>query len=115
VFEAWKACYGHDLATGATATEDEYRATEPAGRPFLRAADYKPAPEAPDDDHPLLLTTGRTVYHFHTRTKTGRSPQLQQAAPDVWVEVNPEDAAGLGLVEKLQRRRPMSLAGELLW
>jgi anaerobic selenocysteine-containing dehydrogenase len=53
----------------------------------------------PDDDHPMLVTTGRTVYQFHTRTKTGRVPQLNDAAPDVWVELNPEDADRLGITE----------------
>ncbi|MET8359502.1 nitrate reductase [Micromonospora sp. NPDC005171] len=91
--------YGQDLATGAEFTEAEYRAKEPNGRAFLHTVDYQPSPEVPDDEHPLLLTTGRTVYQFHTRTKTGRTPQLNQAAPDVWVELNPADAARLGIVE----------------
>jgi anaerobic selenocysteine-containing dehydrogenase len=53
----------------------------------------------PDDDYPLLLTTGRTVHHFHTRTKTARAPELEAAAPLPWVEVHPDDAAGLGLAD----------------
>ena len=60
---------------------------------------HEPPPEAPSHDHPLVLTTGRTVYHFHTRTKTGRAPQLQEAAPDVWVEVSPVVAEQLHLEE----------------
>ena len=72
--------YGHDLKTGATLSEDEARAKQPAGRAYLQAADYEPGPEQPDDAHPLLLTTGRTVYHFHTRTKTGRAPELRAPA-----------------------------------
>lgn len=91
--------YGHDLATGAEFTEAEYRAKEPDGRAFLHIVDYQPSPEVPDDEHPLLLTTGRTVYQFHTRTKTGRAPQLDHAAPDVWVELNPADAARFGIAE----------------
>ncbi|MEU8180703.1 molybdopterin-dependent oxidoreductase [Micromonospora sp. NPDC049044] len=91
--------YGHDLATGAEFTEPEYRAKEPRGRAFLHIVDYQPSPEVPDDDHPMLLTTGRTVYQFHTRTKTGRAPQLNQAAPDVWVELNPADGDRLGIAE----------------
>ena len=69
--------YGQDLTTGAPA--DASRSTgrrSPHGRAFLHAAEYEPPPEAPDDEYPLLLTTGRTVYHFHTRTKTGRAPEL---------------------------------------
>ncbi|MVA76254.1 molybdopterin-dependent oxidoreductase [Auraticoccus sp. F435] len=91
--------YGHDLVTGAELTADEYRAKQPAGRAFLHAADYQPSPEVPDEDHPLLLTTGRTVYQFHTRTKTGRAPQLDAAAPEVWVELSPADAARYGIAE----------------
>ena len=46
-----------------------------------------------------MFTTGRTVYHFHTRTKTARAPQLQAAAPDAWVELSAADAARLGIAE----------------
>jgi anaerobic selenocysteine-containing dehydrogenase len=91
--------YGHDLVTGAAFTEDEYRAKEPGGRAFLHPADYEPSPEVPSEDWPLLLTTGRTIFQFHTRTKTGRTPELQAAAPDVWVQLSAADAAGLGVGE----------------
>ena len=43
--------------------------------------------------------TGRTVYHWHTRTKTGRAPELQEAAPDAWVEISAADAETLGVRE----------------
>jgi anaerobic selenocysteine-containing dehydrogenase len=46
-----------------------------------------------------VLTTGRSVYHFHTRTKTGRAPELQGAAPDAWVELSAKDAERLGISE----------------
>jgi hypothetical protein len=39
-----------------------------------------------------MLTTGRVVYHWHTRTKTGRSPELNAAAPDVFLEMASNDA-----------------------
>ncbi|HEX6945199.1 MAG TPA: molybdopterin oxidoreductase family protein, partial [Casimicrobiaceae bacterium] len=91
--------YGKDLLTGAALEEGEYRALNPEGRAILKAADYAPPHELPDDEHPFLLTTGRTIYHFHTRTKTGRAPELQAAAPDVWVEVSAPDAERLGLAE----------------
>jgi anaerobic selenocysteine-containing dehydrogenase len=91
--------YGHDLGTGAAYTEDEYKAKQPGGRAFLHAADYEPSPEVTTPDHPLLLATGRTVYQFHTRTKTGRAPELDAAAPDVWVEISAPDANTLGVGE----------------
>ena len=91
--------YGRDLLTGGLLDETEYRALNPDGRAILKAADHVPAPEVPGDAHPLRLNTGRTLFHFHTRTKTARAPQLQAAAPDVWVELAPVDADRLGLAE----------------
>lgn len=91
--------YGYDLDTGAAVTEEEYKAMNPAGKAFIRAADYIQPPEVPDEDFPLWLTTGRVVYHFHTRTKTGRSKELNDAAPDSYVQISEEDAAKYGISE----------------
>jgi anaerobic selenocysteine-containing dehydrogenase len=91
--------YGRDLVTGAPYEADEYRALNPDAKAVLRAAEYLSPHEPPDDAHPFVLITGRTVYHFHTRTKTGRTPQLQAAAPEVWVECSAGDARRLGLGE----------------
>lgn len=91
--------FGHDLATGAEVDMVEYRAARPDGRAFLRADAYRPAAEEASDDRPFVLSTGRTVYHFHTRTKTARAPELQAAAPSVWVEMNADDAGALGIAE----------------
>ena len=91
--------YGHDLVTGAEVTEVEYRAKAPAGRAFLKGTAYRPAHEEPSEQFPLLYTTGRTVYQFHTRTKTGRARSLDAAAPDAWVELSPTDAARLDITE----------------
>ncbi len=91
--------FGHDLETGAARTPDEYRAKDPQGRALLKAAHYIPPLEEPDEDYPFFLTTGRIVYHFHTRTKTGRTPELQRAAPEVFVQIAQEDADRLGVRE----------------
>jgi ferredoxin-nitrate reductase len=91
--------YGRDLLTGAENTEMEHKAIAPAGRAFLLAAEYQPPHEEPGEEYPFSYTTGRTIYHFHTRTKTARAPQLQGAAPDVWVEIHRSDADNLGVGE----------------
>ncbi|NUS17616.1 MAG: molybdopterin-dependent oxidoreductase [Streptomyces sp.] len=91
--------YGKDLVTGAPVTEVEYRSLNPDGKAVLKAAEYLTPHEAPSAEYSLQLTTGRTLYHFHTRTKTGRAPQLDAAAPDVWVEVSAADALAAGLAE----------------
>lgn len=89
--------YGHDLETGATITIDQYREMNPAGRAILKSADYIPGFEMPDEEFPLQLSTGRDVYQFHTRTKTGRSKHLQDASPAPRIEVSAEDAEAAGV------------------
>jgi ferredoxin-nitrate reductase len=89
--------YGHDLSTGAEITEEEYRRNDPRGRAIIKSADYVPPPEAPDEDYPLWFTTGRVVYHWHTRTKTGRVEALNAAAPDAFVQISAEDAKKYGM------------------
>ena len=64
----------------------------PAG-PSSKAAPTRRRTRQPSDDYPLLFTTGRTVYQFHTRTKTAPARSLNEAAPDAWVELSPTDAA----------------------
>ena len=91
--------YGRDLLTGAPLEPTEYKALNPDGKAVIKFAEYLPPHELPSEQYPLQLITGRTVYHFHTRTKTGRAPQLQAAAPEVWVEISAADAELLGIAE----------------
>jgi anaerobic selenocysteine-containing dehydrogenase len=91
--------YGHELLSGTTFNETEFRALNPQGRAILKAAEWTEPHEWAREDYPFTLATGRTVYHFHTRTKTGRAPELQAAAPDAWAELNPADAERLGIAE----------------
>lgn len=58
---------------------------------------WEPAPEVPDADYPFWLSTGRVLEHWHTGTMTMRVPQLRQAMPRAYVEMNRDDAAALGL------------------
>jgi anaerobic selenocysteine-containing dehydrogenase len=66
---------------GAEISSEQYRANDPKGRVVIEAADNMPPTEEPDVPFPFWLTTGRIVYHWHTRTKTGRVPALHKAAP----------------------------------
>ncbi|MFC9964251.1 molybdopterin oxidoreductase family protein [Nocardia ignorata] len=93
-FSAPQVCesYGRDLVTGAPLEPTEYRAMNPLGKAIIKAAEYLPPHETVSEEYPYHLITGRTLYHFHTRTKTGRVPQLQDAAPEVWVEMSEHDA-----------------------
>ncbi|MFC5381437.1 molybdopterin oxidoreductase family protein [Aquipuribacter nitratireducens] len=91
--------YGRDLVTGAPVSQTEYKALNPHGKAVVKYARYVPPHELPSEEYPLQLTTGRTLYHFHTRTKTARAPQLQAAAPEVWVEMSAHDADAYGVAE----------------
>jgi formate dehydrogenase major subunit/formate dehydrogenase alpha subunit len=63
---------------------------------FAPLEDIPPA-EIPDDDYPLLLSTGRVLYHWHGGSMTRRSAGLSAIYNQALVEVNPEDANRLGL------------------
>jgi ferredoxin-nitrate reductase len=91
--------WGHDLLTGASHEQKHHAELNPNGRAILKAAHYSPPFEPIRDEYPFLLTTGRTIYHWHTRTKTARAPQLEQAAPEPWVELSSTDAEALGISE----------------
>jgi len=67
------------------------------GRAKLFAVECKPFPEQPNKEYPFIFNTGRTVEHWHTRTKTGGVPILQKMSPRAWLEMNPRDATKLGL------------------
>ncbi|HEX9880629.1 MAG TPA: nitrate reductase, partial [Candidatus Binatia bacterium] len=64
----------------------------PDGRAvFIPVAHQEPF-EAPDEDCPLVLTTGRVKNQWHTMTRTGKVPSLMKNCPDPFVEMNPADA-----------------------
>jgi assimilatory nitrate reductase catalytic subunit len=71
-------------------------ATE-SGKAELFCIDWEPFPEQPQPEFPFILNTGRTVEHWHTRTKTGRVPLLERMSPNAWLEMNPKDAKALRL------------------
>jgi len=61
--------------------------------------EYKPAMELPDEDYPLILTTERSLFHFHTGTMTRRVKGLNVFLGEGMVEINPEDASALGITD----------------
>jgi ferredoxin-nitrate reductase len=75
----------------------------------LIAVDHAEPFETPDDDYPLLLTTGRIKHHWHTMTRTGNNKALRKSAPEPIVEINRTDARQFGIqdadfVEIVSRR-----------
>ncbi len=67
------------------------------GKGKFHAIDYLPAKELPDEEYPMVLTTGRVLYHWHGGEMTRRAEGLMAVYPEPLVEISPEDAARLGL------------------
>jgi anaerobic selenocysteine-containing dehydrogenase len=67
------------------------------GKAQLISVEWEPFPEQPSPKFPFVLNTGRTVEHWHTRTKTGAIAILEQMSPRAWLEMNPVDAKRLTL------------------
>ncbi len=67
------------------------------GRAILHCVPCDPFCEQPDRDYDFILNTGRTVEHWHTRTKTAQVDMLNKMVPHAWLEMNPIDAERLNL------------------
>ena len=62
-------------------------------------SDHLPPAELPDDEYPLVLTTGRVIYHWHGAEMTRRAKGLMAAYPEALIEVSPQDARQGGVVD----------------
>jgi formate dehydrogenase alpha subunit len=84
------------------------------GRARFTSVGYRPAAEVPDDDYPLVLTTGRLLEHYHSGTMTRRVAALDWLVPEASIEVHPTDAARLGVADgsrvRLRSRRGAVIA-----
>jgi len=69
----------------------------PGGKACFVSLKYRPPAELPDDEYPLLLTTERSLYHFHTGTMSRKVEGLERKRGCELVEINPEDAQELGI------------------
>jgi formate dehydrogenase alpha subunit len=67
------------------------------GRGKFTPIDHLPPAEMPDDEYPFILNTGRVLYHWHGGQMTRRSKGIMQVYGKALVELNPEDAAKLGI------------------
>ncbi|MCB2188762.1 MAG: formate dehydrogenase subunit alpha [Deltaproteobacteria bacterium] len=79
------------------------------GRGRFAALDWTPPAEVPDAEYPLVLSTGRRLYHYHTRTQTGRSEGLNELLDQETADISPADALRLGIANgdlvRVQSRR----------
>jgi formate dehydrogenase major subunit/formate dehydrogenase alpha subunit len=59
--------------------------------------DHVPPAELPDAEYPLMLTTGRVLYHWHGGEMTRRARGLEAVYPEALIEINPKDAEKAGI------------------
>jgi len=65
------------------------------GKGLFHAVEFVPPDELPDEEYPMVLTTGRILEHFHTGTMTRKSQGLDALVPGPYVEIHSKDARKL--------------------
>jgi formate dehydrogenase alpha subunit len=82
------------------------------GKGHFVPLEYKPSAELPDDEYPLLLTTDRSLFHYHTGTMTRKVRGLNLLRGEELVAINPRDAETLG-IDDGEMVRVISRRGEV--
>jgi formate dehydrogenase major subunit len=80
------------------------------GRGRFVPVDWVPPSELPDAEYPLVLSTGRRLWHYHTGTQTHRSAGFDEVCGEEVIELSPADAEQLG-IEDGERVRVSSRRG----
>ena len=88
------------------------------GKGLFKAIEHKNPMELVDEQYPLILTTGRILYHYHTRSMTKRVANLEKKVPENYVEINPIAALKLNvadgeMVKVTSRRGSIELKAKL--
>jgi len=66
-------------------------------RGLFQAVEYRPSLEPPDVDYPLVLSTGRTLYHYNAATQTRRARGASIKQPSAFIEIHRRDARERGI------------------
>jgi predicted molibdopterin-dependent oxidoreductase YjgC len=82
------------------------------GRAKFFPVEYQPPIEEPDSEYPLVLSTGRTLYHYNSATMTMREGGIADKQEEAFFEISAEDASNLGLADG-DLARLVSRRGEL--
>ena len=61
--------------------------------------EYKPSVELPDAEYPLILTSERSLYQFHTGTMTRKVDGLNAIYGEELMDIHPSDASALGITD----------------
>ncbi|MGL6284763.1 MAG: molybdopterin oxidoreductase family protein, partial [Microcoleaceae cyanobacterium] len=78
----------------------DYKFNTADGRAKFVVCHSKGLAEPIDINYPFVLTVGRLYGHWHTLTRTGRTPKITQMHPEPFIEVHPRDAEKLGVADQ---------------
>jgi formate dehydrogenase major subunit/formate dehydrogenase alpha subunit len=67
------------------------------GKGLFKAVGYRPPEELPNDEYPLILSTGRTLFHYNAATQTRRTEGLMMKQPEAFISIHPSDADARGI------------------
>lgn len=79
-----------------------HECTFPRGKGLLQGIEYEAPAELTNEEYPILLTTGRMLYHYNVSTRN--SDTLESLRPHELAEINPVDAAGIGVADGEEMR-----------
>lgn len=74
-----------------------HKASIARGRGLFMPLEYTVSAEVADSEYPFVFTTGRILYHYHTRTMTGKVEGLNAISSESYVEINEVTAMKLGI------------------
>jgi len=69
------------------------------GQGLFKGIEWTPPAELADKEYPFVLSTGRRLFHYHTRTQTGRAG-LDQMLSEETADISPIDAERLGIADR---------------
>ncbi len=67
------------------------------GKGLFTPVDFRPSEELPDEQYSLVLSTGRTLYHYNAATQTRRDSGLDAKQSEPFIQIHPRDARKRGL------------------
>ncbi len=79
---------------------EDLKFSKPDGRAVFNPTPYRPSAEEPDDEYPIILTTGRVVMHYLSGTQTRRLGGLMDLCDEPFVEIHPDLAIQYGIEDK---------------
>lgn len=88
------------------------------GRGHFVPLEYRASAETPDGEYPLVLTSERSRYHFHTATMTGKTGGLNRLQGQEWLEISVDDAEIIGvsdgeMVKVISRRGEITVKAKV--